>query len=38
EALRLKEKHNGKVIALCMGAESGKESLKTCLAMGCDEA
>lgn len=38
EAIRLKEKHGGKATALCVGPESGKEALKTCLAMGCDEA
>lgn len=38
EAIRLKEKHGGKVTALSMGPESAKEALKTCLAMGCDEA
>ncbi|MBM4422877.1 MAG: electron transfer flavoprotein subunit beta/FixA family protein [Chloroflexi bacterium] len=38
EALRLKEKHEGKATAICMGPESAKEALKTCLAMGCDEA
>ena len=38
EAIRLKEKHGGKATALCLGPESAKEALKTCLAMGCDEA
>ena len=38
EAIRLKEKHGGKVTTLCLGAESAKEALKTCIAMGCDEA
>ncbi len=38
EAIRLKEKHGGKATALCLGPESGKDALKTCLAMGCDEA
>lgn len=38
EAIRLKEKHGGKAIALCAGPESAKEALKTCVAMGCDEA
>jgi electron transfer flavoprotein beta subunit len=38
EAIRLKEKHGGKAIALCMGPESAKEALKTCVAMGCDDA
>lgn len=38
EAIRLKEKHGGKASAISMGPESAKEALKTCLAMGCDEA
>ncbi len=38
EALRLREKHGGKVTAISMGPESAKEALKTALAMGCDEA
>lgn len=38
EAIRLKEKHGGKVTALSLGGDSAKEALKTCLAMGCDEA
>lgn len=38
EAIRLKEKQGGKATAICMGPESGKEALKTALAMGCDEA
>jgi electron transfer flavoprotein beta subunit len=38
EAIRLKEKLNGKATALTMGPEGAKEALKTCLAMGCDEA
>ncbi|MBI3242377.1 MAG: electron transfer flavoprotein subunit beta/FixA family protein [Chloroflexi bacterium] len=38
EAIRLKEKHNGKATALSMGPEGAKETLKTCLAMGCDQA
>jgi len=38
EAIRLKEKHGGKVTAISMGPESAKEALKTCIAMGCDEA
>jgi len=38
EAVRLKEKHGGKATAISMGPESAKEALKTCLAMGCDEA
>ena len=38
EAIRLKEKHGGKATALSAGPDSAKEVLKTCLAMGCDEA
>jgi electron transfer flavoprotein beta subunit len=38
EAIRLKEKYGGKTSAISMGPESAKEALKTCLAMGCDEA
>jgi len=38
EALRLKEKHGGKVTVLFMGPENAREALKTCLALGSDEA
>jgi electron transfer flavoprotein beta subunit len=38
EAIRLKEKHGGKVTAISMGPEHAKEALKTAIAMGCDEA
>ena len=38
EAIRLKEKHGGKATAISMGPESAREALKTCVAMGCDEA
>ena len=38
EAIRLKEKHGGKATAISMGGGSAREALKTCLAMGCDEA
>ena len=38
EAIRLKEKYGGKASALCMGPDTAREALKTCLAMGCDEA
>ena len=38
EALRLKEKHGGKVTVVFMGPENAREALKTCLALGCDEA
>jgi electron transfer flavoprotein beta subunit len=38
EALRVMEAHGGEALAISMGDESSKESLKTCLAMGCTEA
>ncbi len=38
EAIRLKEKHNGKVTVLSIGPEQAKEALKQAVAMGCDEA
>jgi electron transfer flavoprotein beta subunit len=38
EAIRLKEQHGGRATAIGMGPESAKEALKTCIAMGCDEA
>jgi len=38
EALRLREKHGGKVTVLFMGPENAREALKTCLALGGDEA
>jgi electron transfer flavoprotein beta subunit len=38
EALRLKEKHSGKVTVLSIGPEQAKEALKQAVAMGCDEA
>ncbi|MCS7248044.1 MAG: electron transfer flavoprotein subunit beta/FixA family protein [Anaerolineales bacterium] len=38
EALLLKEKHGGRAVAITMGPESAIEALKTCLAVGCDEA
>ncbi len=38
EAIRLKEKHGGKVTAISMGPEEAREALKTAIAMGCDEA
>jgi electron transfer flavoprotein beta subunit len=37
EALRIKEKHGGKVTILSMGAERAVESIRTALAMGADE-
>ena len=38
EAIRLKEKHGGKVTVLSMGPEQAKEALKQAVAMGCEEA
>ena len=38
EALLLREKFGGKAVALSMGSETALEALKTCLAVGCDEA
>ncbi len=38
EAIRLKEKHGGKASAISLGPDTAREALKTCLAMGCDEA
>lgn len=39
EAIRVKEKHGAsQAIALTMGTPDSQEALKTCLAMGCDEA
>ena len=38
EALRVMEAHGGEALAVSMGDESSKESLKTCLAMGCTDA
>jgi len=38
ECLRLKEKNGGEVIALSLGGESHKESLRKALAMGVDKA
>src|ERR1017187_3004822 len=36
EALRLKEKHGGEVIALSMGPERAKQAIKEALAKGAD--
>ncbi|MFC1637771.1 electron transfer flavoprotein subunit beta/FixA family protein [Candidatus Margulisiibacteriota bacterium] len=36
-ALKLKEKHGGKVTVITMGPPQAAEALKTCLAMGVDE-
>lgn len=38
EAIRLREKHGGKVTILSMGPEDSREALKIAIAMGCDEA
>ncbi len=38
EAIRLKEKHGGKVTVLSIGPEQAKETLKQAVAMGGDEA
>jgi electron transfer flavoprotein beta subunit len=38
QALRMKEAHGGKVIALSLGPDAAREALKHALAMGCDEA
>jgi len=38
EAIRLKEKHGGKVTVLSVGPEQAKEALKQAVAMGCEEA
>lgn len=39
EAIRLKENHGATdAIAITVGDESSQEALKTCLAMGCDDA
>lgn len=36
EALRLKEKHNGEVVAISMGPERAKQTIKEALAKGAD--
>jgi electron transfer flavoprotein alpha/beta subunit len=38
EAVRIKEKHGGKVTAISMGSPQAKEALREALAMGADEA
>jgi electron transfer flavoprotein beta subunit len=38
EALRLKEKLGGEVVALGIGGAKAEEGLRTCLALGCDRA
>jgi electron transfer flavoprotein alpha/beta subunit len=38
EALKLKEKHGGKVTVISMGPPQAKDALKECIALGADEA
>jgi electron transfer flavoprotein beta subunit len=38
EAIRLKEKHGGKITAICLGDESARKTLKRAIAMGADSA
>lgn len=38
EAIRVKEDKGGKATAITMGPQRSREVLKTCIAMGCDEA
>lgn len=38
EAIRLKEKHGGKITAISIGSPQAKEALREALAMGVDEA
>jgi electron transfer flavoprotein beta subunit len=38
EAIRIKEKHGGKISAISMGPPEAKEALREALAMGADEA
>ncbi len=38
EAVRIKEKHGGKIIAITLGPPEAKEALREALAMGADEA
>src|SRR3954468_21656372 len=38
EAIRLKQKHGGKVTAIGLGDESAKKTLKRAIAMGADSA
>lgn len=38
EALRLKERHGGRVTAVCLGDDSSRNTLKRALAMGADAA
>lgn len=38
EAIRLKDRHGGTVVAVCCGPERSQEALRTALAVGADEA
>jgi electron transfer flavoprotein beta subunit len=38
EAIRMQEKYGGATVALSVGDAASQEALKTCLAMGCQEA
>lgn len=38
EAIALKEAHGGNITILTVGDQNSRDSLKKCLAMGCDEA
>jgi electron transfer flavoprotein beta subunit len=38
EALRLKEKHSGEVVAFALGGDEASKVLRACLAMGADRA
>ncbi len=38
EAVRLKEKHGGRVVAVSMGPPQAEEALREALSLGCDEA
>lgn len=38
EALKLKDKHGGRVTVISMGPPQAKDALKECIAMGADEA
>lgn len=38
EALKLKEKHGGRITVISMGPPQAKDALKECVAMGADEA
>ena len=38
EAIRIKENKGGKATAITLGPDRAREVLKTCIAMGCDEA